>query len=174
MKRISIIFFVLLSAQLVVAQRDISQNEEPKFKDRIFFGGGLGFGASSNQTAISLSPIMGYMITNNWSTGVGVTYQYIKLKQIDVSTDMWGGNLFTRYNFKQFFAQAEYDYINYEASLFNDESTRDYATRMLIGGGISQPIGARAAINFLAMYDLTYDNTGIYDSPWVLRVFFTF
>lgn len=159
---------------LATAQKDVDFDDNPSFKDRIFFGGGLGFSGSSQQTNITLSPIVGYMITQQWSAGVGVTYQYIKLKHYDISDNLWGGNVFTRYSISQFFAQAEYDYINFDSNLLDDLDNRDSATRLLLGGGISQPLGNRGAVNLLAMYDLTYNNDGPYDSPWVFRVYFSF
>lgn len=174
MKKLITLILFCSFATLALAQKDIDFDSSPGFKERIFFGGGLGFSGSNQQTNISLSPIVGYMITQQWSAGVGVTYQYIKLKNYDISDNLWGGNVFTRYSINQFFAQAEYDYINFDSNLLDDQDDRDSATRFLLGGGISQPLGNRGAVNLLAMYDLTYGNDSPYDSPWVFRVYFSF
>lgn len=174
MKKILALVMICLASSAVMAQKDVDIDGNTKFTDRLFFGGGLGFSAGSEQTNVSLSPIIGYMITQQWSAGVGITYQYLKLKRFDVSDNLWGGNLFTRYNIQQFFIQTEYDYINYDANLFDDVDERDSATRLLAGGGISQPLGNKGAVNLMALYDLTYDNAGPYDSPWVFRIYFSF
>lgn len=174
MKTLFIIAGFCLLSTAVVAQKDVNFEDGASFKERIYFGGGLGFSTGTYQTNVSLSPIMGYMITQQWSAGVGASYQYLKIKHYDISDNMWGGKLFTRYNINQFFIQTEYDYINYDRNLFDDENVRNTATRLLAGGGISQPLGNNGAINFVALYDLTYNNVGPYDSPWVFNVYFSF
>lgn len=170
MKKTLLLFALCCFSTMVLAQKDVNFDSDPSFKDRIYFGGGLGLSMGRYQTNVSLSPIVGYMITQQWSAGVGVMYQYIKLKNYDFSYNVWGGKLFTRYNINQFFIQSEYDYVTFNF----DENNRDTATRLLAGGGISQPLGNKGAINLVALYDLTYNNTGPYDSPWVFRIYFSF
>lgn len=167
---ISFIFFLCISFS-GLSQVTVDFDDDPSFTDRLFFGGGLGFSSDNSATFISLSPIAGYMITQNLSAGVGLQYQYIHYKFVDVGVNNYGGNIFTRYNFNQFFAQVEYDLMNMELPIATDNN-RVYVDRMLIGGGISQPIGSRARINIVGFYDLFYqDGASFYRSPWVFRVY---
>ena len=168
MKRLFIFSILLLSTFSSFAQKDIGP--DASFSDRIYFGGGLGFSSSNNATFISLSPIVGYMITPALSAGVGVQYQYIKYRFIDLSSDVYGGSIFTRYNINQFFLQTEYNLLSAEYFI-NSEARRANFDRLLFGGGIMQPLGSRARLNIIGMYDLIYEPNGPFASPWVFRVF---
>ena len=69
-----------------------------KLSDRIYFGGGGGFSASSNQTNISVFPQVGYKITDRYSAGIGITYQYVKVKQPSFTLSNFGWSVFNRFN----------------------------------------------------------------------------
>ncbi|MEQ9006880.1 MAG: hypothetical protein RLP12_03285 [Ekhidna sp.] len=101
---------------------------QDKFGDRIYFGGGGGFSSSSNQTNISLSPQVGYKITDRYSAGVGIIYQYVKIKQpIDVSLSNYGWSVFNRYQItQQFFGYAEFERLNYEFLFYPPERTERF------------------------------------------------
>lgn len=167
MKKLLCISCLLIVALSSYAQKEL--DDEASVLDRIYFGGGLGFSSSNTATFITLSPIVGYMITPQLSAGVGVQYQYIKNKFNDRSSNVYGGSLFTRYNISQFFLQAEYNLLNVEY-LQDNGSVRENFDRLLLGGGISQPLG-KARLNILGMYDLIYEENGPFASPWVFRVF---
>ena len=153
---------------------DYDKDSPPPFKDRIFFGGGVGFNGGNGITSIQVNPIVGYMLTPKWSAGVGLEYQYVKYRDFDFDDNIWGGQLFTRYNIRQFFLQGEYNFYNYTALYFDGTEARESIDRLLFGGGISQPLGRRGAINFVALYDILHDNNGPFGSPWVFRIFFSF
>lgn len=153
------------------AQKDVDFASDPSFMDRVYFGGGLGFSSDNYATFISVSPIVGYMITQNLSAGVGIQYQYIRYKFLDVSGNTYGGNIFTRYNINQFFLQTEYSQINIEVSPDNDLKNRRTFDRLLFGGGITQPLGRKARLNVVGMYDIIYNVNSPFASPWVLRVY---
>lgn len=171
MRRFFPLFLLLMLSSAVYAQKAVDFDDDPSFFDRVYFGGGLGFSSSNYATFITVSPLAGYMITPNLSAGVGVQYQYIKYKFADVSDNTYGGSLFTRYNIGQFFLQGEYNVINIEASPGDDINNRLNFDRLLFGGGITQPLGSRARINVLGMYDILYDVASPFASPWVFRVF---
>lgn len=174
MKRWLILFF-LFSSVGVFAQREIDP-AKPSFKDRMYVGGGLGLGGGTdyygnNYFYVQVSPILGYMITNNFSAGVIVPYQYVRYKNIGTS-NQYGVSPFLRYSINPIFFQAEYDVLSVNSPYVE---TRQIYNRALGGIGIAQPLGqGRGAVNALAMYDFAYQNNGIFASPWVIRIFFTY
>jgi len=153
---------------------DYVHDKGSNWTDKLYFGGGFGLSGDANTAFISLSPIVGYMITNRLSAGVGVTYQYVKSGDFD--DNRYGGQLFLRMNlFKGIFLYSSYEFINY-ATGPTLEGPRNTATRLPLGAGLSQPIGKRSSINFLAAYDVLYNQTDplrAYSSPWIFSIFFS-
>lgn len=169
MRNLLLIFLFSAISYTTFAQKDVDFDRDPSFMDRVYFGGGVGFSSDYNATFISVSPIVGYMITQNLSAGVGVQYQYIKYKYSDLSGNTYGGNIFTRYNIRQFFIQGEYNLIN--IAIGNNLETRRNYERLLFGGGITQPLGRKFKINAVGMYDVIYNVNSPFASPWVFRVY---
>ncbi|RLD23884.1 MAG: hypothetical protein DRI71_04175 [Bacteroidetes bacterium] len=171
--RYFIIPLFLLFTTVAFAQKgEYVVDQESNWQDRIYFGGGMGLSGGSGYTMISLSPIVGYMISNRLSGGVGITYQYYKSG--DFSDNRYGGQLFMRMNvIKQIFAYGSYEFINYSTG-FTLDGPRETVARLPLGIGMSQPLGNRSSINFLAAYDVLWDDQlRVYNSPWVFSVFFS-
>jgi hypothetical protein len=175
--------FILLMciAGYAQAQRQIDEQSSWSLKDRIYVGGGFGLNGGSDTWGnkyftFSLSPVIGYMITPNFSAGSGISYTYLGYSSpVNVTIHQYGISPFVRYNIKQFFGQLEYNVIS--TPLYIDQSNRKTYDRLLAGIGISQPVGDRTSLNLVAMYDLIYSNDRTqspFASPWVFRVFFTF
>lgn len=174
-----VIFFLLFfTARLALAQRDIEGLEEPRFMDRVYFGGGGTFQLDSRFLVLGASPIMGYMITPKFSSGLGVTYQYTNYKFLNQSAHTYGGRLFSRYNiFRTVYAMGEYEMLNMGLPRVASETPRRWVDRLLIGGGYFQRFpGNRGGFNLGIFYDVffQYNSPGPYSSPWVYRVGFTF
>ena len=173
-------FFILLLffAHSGFAQRDIEDVDEPTFRDRVYFGGGGTFQLDSRIFVIGASPIVGYMVTPKFSSGLGVTYQYANYKPLDQSTHTYGGRIFSRYNvFRSVYTMAEYETLNMELPRLREEIPRLWVDRLLIGGGYFQRFpGNRGGINMGIFYDVffSYHGSGPYTSPWVYRFGFTF
>lgn len=169
---------VLLSCSILAsAQREIDESADPPFKDRVY--GGMGLGMSSGLSSygykyfyVGLYPTLGYMITNDFSTGVTITWQHYSYSDYDLSYDQYGLSPFVRYNFKQLFLYSEFMVLNSPAT---DNAARKNYERFLFGAGFSQPLGKRTAINVLGAYDVLYNPANrAFASPWVLRLFVTF
>lgn len=180
MKRaiIAVLFFIC-AGTTVLAQRTIEGLDEPRFRDRVYYGGGGSFQLTQDIFLVGASPIMGYMITNRWSSGVGVTYQYIHYKFFDRATHTYGGRVFTRYNvFRSVYTMAEYESLNMELMRHGTDLPRVWVDRLLLGGGYFQPfVGGRGGFNIGIFYDFLYmagNRNNPYNSPWVYRVGFTF
>ena len=176
MRKIAIVVAIIIYSSLsVFAQKGEGYvvDNQSNFLDRVYVGGGMGLSGGSWGTSISLSPIVGYMVSSRLSVGVGATYQFYKYKDIyyDYTDQRYGGSLFARMNlFKQIFGYAEYSFLNY--SVNGDTNNRRTAYRLPIGLGYSQSIGPRSSFNIIAAYDMIYQLNGAYSSPWVISFYF--
>ncbi|KXX67860.1 hypothetical protein [Flammeovirga sp. SJP92] len=167
----------------VDAFKDKSHKDLP-LKDKIFFGGGLGFGFSNIYTQIAVLPMVGYMVTPNFQVGVGFVYEYFERKDVSYKENNYGIRPFMRYMIPikdglRIFPQAEYYGFsnNREYKIANGETIKDsiWRDQFLLGGGVSQGIGRKGGVNIIALYDFSYDEqTSYYSSPWVIRVEFAF
>jgi len=153
------------------SSNEIDQNSD--FRDRIFTGGnfGMSFGTT---TYIEISPTLGYRFTNEFSAGAGISYRYRKDKRFnpDLTTSDYGGSIFARYNiFDPFYARAEFEFLSYEIPFVGREGIRESYNSFLVGGGVSQPMGNKAALNFSVLYNLSYSELtpGPYNTPWIVR-----
>ena len=173
--RYFIIPIFLLFATIALAQKgELAIDNESNWQDRIYYGGGMGLSGGSGFTMISISPIVGYMISSRLSGGIGATYQYYKSG--DFSDNRWGGQVFMRMNvINPIFLYGSYEFINYTTFNSNGfEGPRDTVSRLPLGVGISQSIGNRSSINMIAAYDVLWDEQlRVYNSPWVFSVFFS-
>jgi hypothetical protein len=179
MKRVSVILFLASLPFLAIAQREIDEDTPHKLKDRVYFGGGFGLNTGSLNGVgyfdISLSPIIGYMITPQFSAGTGISWQRTSYDtNPGIVLNQWGISPFARYNFnQQFFTMAEYNFIS--TPTLNATGTTRTFSRFLLGLGYSQPLGGRGAINAVGLYDVMFNQREqAFASPWVFRVFFTF
>jgi hypothetical protein len=153
----------------------ISVFAQNKLSDRIYFGGGFGLSAGGDGTNISASPQVGYKITSRYSAGIGITYQYVKIKGIESSINNYGWSVFNRYNItQQFFGYAEFENLQFEffTSLSPERTEREGYNSLLIGAGYSESLSGRASFSISALYNVLYDAADPrqpYDSPWVIR-----
>ena len=156
MRKLSLVVAViLLSVCVSHAQREVDENSG--FLDRVYTGGGLTLSFGNNVTVVGASPVLGYMITDKWSAGVGVTYLYRKFGGI--KSNIYGGKVFTQYViFNPVFAYAEYEALSYDFTFFDGVNNRELIPAFNVGGGIIQPLGKVAAFQFMVLYDLLYDN----------------
>lgn len=147
------------------------------FKERIVTGGGLGLGFGSVQDYISLSPVIGYSLTKKFIAGTGVTYRYTnyKITSPSIKLNDYAISPFLRYNiYRGFFAQTEYEYLNYEFPVNTAETIRMDFKSFLAGGGLVQPIGRNLAFYVMALYNFSYQQPvpgriSPYNSPFVIR-----
>jgi hypothetical protein len=177
MKRLIVLLMFALPL-LSMAQRDIEEGAKPSLKDRLYFGGGFGLNSGSlngiNYFYISLNPIVGYMVNPKFSVGTGISWQRTSYdSKPSVALTQYGVSPFMRYNFDQLFAYAEYNYIT--TPTFSAPGQSRAFSRLLLGVGYMQPLGGRARLNAMALYDVLYNQAeGAFASPWVFRVFFSF
>jgi hypothetical protein len=146
--------------------------------DKVYFGGGFGLSIGTDVTSISASPLVGYKITDIWSAGMSVTYQYVNYKSIDLSVSNYGLAPFTRVAIgDKYFTHAEYEFLNFEyptGFLTPDgdpETKRDGYNSLWLGGGYTE-----RGFFVLALYNVLYDENELspYASPFSIRAGFSF
>ncbi|MDQ3100920.1 MAG: hypothetical protein M3R08_06010, partial [Bacteroidota bacterium] len=96
-----------------------TDRKDPRpLKDRIWFGGGIGFSVGT-VTAIQVDPMIGYKVDQKGklSVGLGGSYWYYNDKRfIDGSFSSFGYRVFTRYRvIKPLYAHAEFLHMNLES-----------------------------------------------------------
>jgi len=154
--------------------------KKPTFKDKIYFGGGLG--AQFGQvTLIDFSPIIGYKLTDRFHPGIGFTYSYYNDKRYSfpINYSTYGGSVFFDFFiYEGFFAHAEAEYLNTKIYTFTVGSSnyltrREWIDSYLVGGGYFQKIGERSGIYFMILWNLNQTELTPYSNP-VMRVGFSF
>jgi len=156
--------FILLIAltliagiQFASAQQEFGENSS--FLDRLYTGGGMTLSVGNQITVIGASPVLGYMITNQLSAGIGVTYMYYRNSFYDLSTSIYGGKVFTQYTvYAPVFLYSEYQALSYATSFLDGNENREIIPSLNVGGGIMQPIGSTLNFQFMVLYDVLYDN----------------
>ncbi|HZX72978.1 MAG TPA: hypothetical protein VFE57_01045 [Cyclobacteriaceae bacterium] len=175
MRALPLILIALVIASSAYGQREIDESSGPSLSDRLYFGGGLSFSGGNSgygrYTYFSLNPLVGYMVTPHFSTGLGVQWQHYNYPDTKLTLDQYGISPFVRYNFGQLFAYSEFSVIN---TPFLNNDNRAYYNRFLVGLGYSQPLGRRGSINAMGLYDIIYKPYGPFSSPWIFRVYFSF
>jgi hypothetical protein len=160
-----------------VLKRSINQNSSPlSGRDRLYFSMGGGLGGGTNVQGFrynyyALLPTIGYRVSPEVLLGVNLQYSKYSFPDLGASYDQLGGALFARYYLQQLFFQLEYDKIS---STTFDNASRRYFDRLLVGVGYVVPLGKRGGINAMVLYDLLYQQNGVFQSPIVYRAFFSF
>jgi hypothetical protein len=168
---------LLASVFIVLGQGKDNSLKGVPFKERIVTGGGLGLGFGSVQDFVSVSPVLGYSLTKKFIAGTGVTYRYTnyKISNPSIKLNDYAISPFLRYNiYRGFFAQTEYEYLNYEFPVTTTETIRMDFKSFLAGGGLVQPIGRNLAFYVMALYNFSYQQpvpgrVSPYGSPFVIR-----
>ncbi|MEA1897428.1 MAG: hypothetical protein U9N53_07165 [Bacteroidota bacterium] len=183
-KKILLLFFSFL---FLINISNAQDREQPPLRERMFFGGNfwMSFGTYTN---IEVSPLVGFQVRPRLAVGSGIIYRYYKYKYDQIMPDgthMYGFNVFSRYHiipsFADFipgldmgiFVHVEYEGLSldnyYDATSPTYNPGRFWLNSWLIGGGISQRMGQRGAINFTILYNLNESANSIESNP-VIRI----
>ena len=160
------------------------ENQQKKGFDinRLIFGGGLGFGMGTGSLSFGISPVVGYRITDNFSAGISLGYQYLRVKDYfpvlnyrtanydlyNLNANTFSGGVWARYVIWQnLFAHVEFennystykDYFSDQDGVFS-ERINQYVPCLLLGGGFRQPISDNASFVIMALYDVLQDIPG--------------
>lgn len=157
---------------MVAKPEQAELEEDRELLDRLYTGGsfGLQFGTYTN---ISLLPILGYKVTERYSVGVGVVYQYYRFRGTSLSN--YGGRAFTQLEVVDIgegalLAHAEIEVLNVEMiDRFNPfDRNRTTLTLPMVGLGYRQRLSEKASFDMLALYNISDDPNNPYSNP-VLR-----
>jgi hypothetical protein len=147
---------------------EVEQN--PPFRQRWFFGGGVGAGFGTIEY-VSLAPMAGLHVVPHLDLGIQPFYSWTRDGRYSpaVSTTDYGAALFARVPIaKGVFGEADYQYSNYEYADGSGGSVRSTHNAFLAGAGYTVPAGRNVGVYVSALYDFTYDANDPYrpyDSP---------
>lgn len=163
MKKLVVIslFFALMTGVAMGQSRngytiegDKRGDQNREWMDKVYVGGGIGsLFFSDRETSLAVSVIGGYRWTERFNTGVGLSYQFYEDKYYDYKYNVYGTNVFAQYAlYGPFFLMAQYEYnvLRYETQNLNYDG-------LFLGGGYSQPLGSKGAINFYVLYNVLYE-----------------
>ena len=186
MKKVSLILVAMICSTVAFSQFRGNSNyvprntNSPDAQKKFYFGGGGGLSFGTGFSFYSISPLLGYRVTDRFSTGTWFTYQRLhsSLTNPPYTYQQYGVMPFLRYNFDALFFQTEFDFISSPVQYYTaSDVQRQIYNRWLFGLGYSSPMGrGQSAVNVLAMYDILYkQGTSFpFPSPFVFRVFVTF
>jgi len=176
-------FFILCADVLSGQERD---RDVPLLRDRLFYGGSFGLQLGTI-TDIQISPIVGMWVLPRVGVALGPSYRYYK--DYFGNTDIYGGRTYVQLIAVQdlnsviplgvhlgIFLHGEYEVLSLESEVWKIppySSDRFLVNTLLGGGGLSQQIGRRSAINFTFLWALTDSGYEIYSNPEI-RVSFVF
>lgn len=185
MKRLLFCLFLLGSVQLTQAQYYKTDTVTKRGFDasRLMIGGSIGL-AFGDYTNVDVSPLVGYRFSQLFAAGVAINAQYGSQRFRDYYGDtqsrnqytIFGGGLWGRvypWDFLFLHVQPEYNNITVKTTVYDPKETykdRYGVPSLLVGGGYTQPISDKAAINVMALYDVLQDNNSPYSSGLILRV----
>jgi hypothetical protein len=147
---------VVISEEGAKGDLDIEPDvSELSFRQRMHYGGGISGLSFGNPTSIGISPMAGYMLTNNTILGAGLTYQYFSFRGFQAS-NLLGQRIFVRQFVPALSAMIGQSYLTAQIENFQDLSNMaiktKYSTPVLVGVGI----GSKLGINLNVLYDLNY------------------
>ncbi len=164
---IIISFFLFLSFSMLAQQK----KDTAQAKRKIFFGGGIQLGVSNAYTSFGISPSVIYEFSDQFSSGLGVSYTYSNNKLYDLKYQVVGLSALALYNPLEPL-QLSTEFEEMHISVTGNSSLDPYwipAWYM----GIAYSMRRHAAFGF--RYDVLYDkDKSVYDSPFTpfIRIYF--
>lgn len=180
------------SGKPVKAIKKEKEKEEKKFGNRILFGGGFGLGIGT-VTNISVTPVVGYAITDKLYAGIGMGYQYYRVKDYwnvqDPVTLEWinkpktahiySPSVWARYVvWRNFFVHAEYEhnfytdkkyFTNMTSMSIESETRKIDVGSLLLGAGIRMPVSDKVSFVLMGLYDVLQNPASPYGHSIAIR-----
>jgi len=137
------------------------------FKDRLWFGGGIGL-SFGTITAVQLDPVVGIYLDRprKLSVGVGPSYSYFRDTRYAPPYEQsnYGYRVFGRYRvIEQAFLHGEFLHVNTEPFYnFSDRTGRIWVPHLLLGAGYVQPVGGNSSFYIQVLFEVLQDPNSIY------------
>lgn len=152
---------------------------EQNFWEKVRFGGGIGLGFGDGYTNLGLAPSALYEINNQFAAGVGLQYNYTRLKN-DYSSSSYGVNLLGTYNpipqfqfsleLEQLRVNNKIDAYSFNGNYYPETKSSFWNTALFVGAGFSS---GNATIGI--KYNLLFNkNDRVYADSWMPFVRFYF
>lgn len=175
MKKCFLVIIILISC--IVSNNSFSQSGFSW--NRVVFGGNFGAGFSSTQSAVAISPTVGYRVTEKLTLGTGFIYQYnrYKFSNFDFKFSNYGSKLFGTYQLNDFLIlHSEYESLNLEYITYNSAGIPDGTKRrnigsLFVGGGYRQYLSSNSVVDLMILYNLTETLYTPYSNP-IIRIGF--
>ncbi|MCK5538175.1 MAG: hypothetical protein KAI79_15215 [Bacteroidales bacterium] len=166
MTKFKLILLILwVSSQYINAQNNNKEKENPKFSEKIFFGGNIGL-QFGTYTYVEVAPLMGFHVTPSLDIAAGIMYTYSKNSITQFSSQMYGTNVYSQLTLiKPFVVHAQAELLNANYIALNGEISRDWFEAFLVGGGIKQQIGEKSYSFFLILWNLSDSFSSPYQNP---------
>jgi len=148
--------------------------------NRVVYGGNFGVGITTNQSAVLLSPTVGYRFTDQLELGTGVIYQYYKINNslLKYQSDNYGAKIFGNYLLSEsILAHVEYEWLNLSTPTFDFVTnryignTRQNIGSLFVGAGYRQVFGRKSVVDMMLLYNLTESPYSPYENP-IIRIGF--
>jgi hypothetical protein len=142
----------------------VQSSSKPPLRDRIYYGGSIVFNFGGDVSRFGVFPMVAYKVTPKLSVGVEVGYEHVSYDDFNLSADNYGGSVFSRYRLiPKIYLHAEYQMINYEIFTSPTTSDREWVPFLLLGGGLSQRVGANSWAYVEVLVDVLQDNNSPYE-----------
>ncbi len=163
---------LVFCSTIVIGQENKKLNNETKFWDNVYFGGGLGLGFGNGYTNIGLSPNAIYRFDDFFAAGIGLNGNYSSSSNNFEATVLGASviGLFQPVTSFQCSLELEQNNVNFDDKVFNEKRNYWY-TALYIGAGYA--IGNFGAVGI--RYDILYKDTkSVYATAFMpfVRVFF--
>jgi hypothetical protein len=186
MKKI-LLSILFLASVLGLDAQYLEKDPPPSPVQRIFFGGNLDMGFGT-VTQISLSPEVGYRITNRLSAGVGIDYMFVYSEEYNFKGSIFGGSVFASFTVIKSLGElipflgtdmgilvyGQFSYTNmgkFYTALSGEEPM--WIASPMLGLGFQVPIGQRSYMVLSVMYNFDESMYSIYSNP-VVKVSYQF
>jgi hypothetical protein len=147
-------------------------------REKLYLAGNMGLNLFGRVFFVEASPMVGYKITDKFSVGPGISYQYISTRNYSYSN--YGVKGFARFLFiPSIFAHVEHEVLNVPYNLIPGTNGRLQVDKRVnvnstfVGAGYRQQFSARAASDIMILFNLQQNELTPYSNP-VLRVGFYF
>ncbi len=171
-RKLLVVLVSLLVSTSFAQQLSDVENKEDTFWKNVRFGGGIQLSIGNSYTTIGVSPSAIYEVSDQFATGIGVSYLYTKQKLNDIKYNVYGGSVLALYNpIKEIQFSTEFEEL-YVTRKGDDTYQEEYWLPAWYLGA-AYAMGRHAAVGI--RYDVLYDEEkSIYDSAFTpfIRVYF--